>query len=136
MTDTTALERHEQELPTHANKIVHEFELDLNAHGRKTPPGYRPTCTPTTMLVDLRGLLEGRYTIAGQLYAFRKVKNLKLAQRTKWRAIAESLLADCAQLEDPLVSRSRAERIAQKADIKAAVQLLQQWVYAEDEVLA
>lgn len=133
---TDLIEQHEACCPNHCAELIKEFDIELHPNDRRPPPGHRTPCTPTTALVDLKSLLEGGLGLGAQIHAYRRVRNIKLAQRVKWRAAAIDLLADACQLGDEYLPRNRAERIAEQADLPKAVKLLQDWVYAEDEVAA
>ena len=130
------IERHEAECPEHCKALITGFDIELHPNDRKPPVGHRTPCTPTTALVDLKSLLEGGFGLGAQIHAYRRVRAIKLAQRTKWRAAAIDLMADACQLGDEYLPRNRAERIAEQADLSRAIKLLQDWIYAEDEVLA
>lgn len=130
-THTDLIEQHEACCPEHCKALITEFDIELNANGRKPPAGHRTPCTPTTALVDFKDLIAGGYGLGAQIHAYRRIRSIKLAQKVKWKAAAVDLLADVCQLADEHLPRNKAERIAEQADLRQAVALLQNWLYAE-----
>lgn len=120
----------ENHTPTHAHNLITGFVHDLNAHGRKAVPGHRTEVTTATLARRFPEILTGELGLAFQLRAYRRIAALKAKTRGPWRLAALDLLGDLAQHIDPVISRERAERIAQDA-IPDALPLLQAWLDTE-----
>jgi hypothetical protein len=120
------LARRESHTPEWTTAIVRDFHLGLDAHGRKTPSGHRCAVTTQQARDALVEVLRGGYGPGIQQVAYRLVQGFKPKPLNKWRAAAQQLLADWVQLQDPKVSRDRAQRIGEPSN--AEVQLLVEWL--------
>lgn len=134
MTTIHTLAAHEAECPEHCRAVVNQFEDELDSNGRRPLQGHRTPCTPTTAYVDLQFMLDGQYGLGAQLHAYRRIRNIKYGQRVKWSAAAVDLMATGCQIGDPQITRERAERIAQQADVNKAAAMLKAWLFNEPAV--
>jgi hypothetical protein len=120
----------ETQTPTHAHNLIVGFSTDLNAHGRKPVPGHRTDVTTATLARRFPEILTGEMGLAFQLRAYRRISGIKVKTRGPWRLACLDLLGDLAQHLDPVLSRERAERLAQDA-IPGVLPLLQAWLDQE-----
>lgn len=130
------LQEHENLMPTETTKAIADFTLSLNANGRQTPAGHRSHINAQSLAYHFPLLLTGGMGLAAQLHAYRRIRNIKTAARGPWQLAAVSLLADVAQMQDSVLSRSRAERIANDALALldcTVIPMLQQWLDGESE---
>jgi hypothetical protein len=65
--------------------------------------------------------------LAPQLHAFRRVSSIKTRAKGVWKKATQDILTDLAQHLDPVLTRARAQRIADDA-ADDAVPMLTNWL--------
>jgi hypothetical protein len=120
----------QEHTPTLAHNLTTGFAHDLNAFGRVQPPSHRTDITPARLTQALPELLTGGLGLGPQLHAFRRVASIKTKSKGVWRNATHDLLTDLAQHLDPVLSRARAQRIAQDA-VEQTVGLVSNWLDTE-----
>ena len=120
----------EQRTPTLANNQCALFASDLNAHGRPVVPGHRTEITPARLTQALPEMLTGSMGLAPQIHAYRRVSSIKTRAKGVWKKATQDILTDLAQCLDPVLTRARAQRIADDA-ADDAVPMLTNWLDGE-----
>lgn len=122
----------ENNLPTLASNLVNGHDKDLNVHGRLAVPGHRSEITPARLVQALPELLTGGLGLGPQLHAFRRVSSIKTKSKGVWKKATQDILADLAQHLDPVLTRARAQRIADDA-VGETVSLVFNWLDTESQ---
>lgn len=120
----------ENTLPIATKSAVDGYHQDLNAHGRHQPRAHRTDVTPSVLADRLPELLTGGLGLGPQIVAFRRINPIKAKTPGPWKAAARYILTDLAQLLDPKLEHSRAQRIAEDA-VPIALPMVKSWLDGE-----
>lgn len=95
---------------------VSEFRKRLNPNGRTATKGHHCPLAPQQIYDALPKILFGEFGLAIQELSLRRVRAMRpVVQDSVWQDLVVQILADYIQMEDAVITRNRAERLAQSA---------------------